>query len=74
MKINVTYTAKWKLKGYNNYYWTDCKKLINMATGREIKKTLHGLTAGYWISKKFIKLSELANLVELIPKEESMPF
>lgn len=74
MYINVTYKAKWRLKNDHKYYWTECKKLINVNTGKEIKKTLHGLTAGYWISRKFIKLDDLINLrlVELIPKEKHL--
>lgn len=69
MKINITYVAKWRLKKHHNYVWTECKKLVNTYTGREIKKTLNGLTAGYWINRKFVKLSDMASMVELIPKE-----
>lgn len=73
--LTVTYKAKWRLKGHPNYYWTECKKLININSGREIKKTLHGLTPGYWISRKFVKIQDLLDfkLVELIPKEK-LPF
>ena len=75
MYLSVTYQAKWRLKGHPQYFWTSCKKLINIKRGTEIKKTLHGLTPGYWISKKFIKLEDLIalKLVELIP-EEKLPF
>ena len=74
MNIVVTYFAKWQLKIDTRYKWSVCKKLINTSTGKEIKRTLHGLTAGYWIGKKFIKLSEMSKLVELIPKEVYCPF
>jgi hypothetical protein len=74
MKITVTYTAKWRLKDSHNYKWTECKKLINTNTGLEIQKTLHGLTPGYWIGKKFIKLADMAIMVELIPTNEFCPF
>lgn len=67
MQISITYILKWRLKEYPNYVWTDCKKLINLNTGREIKKTLNGLTAGYWINRKFIKLTDMSSIVELIP-------
>ena len=75
MYLSVIYKAKWRLINNPNYYWTECKKLVNISRGREIKKTLHGLTPGYWISKKFIKLEDLIELklVELIPKEK-LPF
>lgn len=68
MNIQITYKIKGCLKEYPNYVWTECKKLININTGREIKKTLNGLTAGYWINRKFIKLSDMSSMVELIPQ------
>ena len=74
MNIVITYKAKWRLKKYPNYAWTECKKLVNMNNNREIKKTLNGLTPGYWISRKFIKLNELATMIELIPEiDYSLP-
>lgn len=74
MILQINVKAKWQLKGKENYVWTDDKRLYNLRTGRFIKKTLKGLTAGYWISKTFIKLSELKSKVELIPKQEKLPF
>ncbi len=69
MQITVVYVAKWRLKSNHDYVWTECKKLINKKTGKEIKRTLKGLTAGYWIGKSFIKLEDLRSEVELIPTE-----
>lgn len=69
MQITVIYVAKWRLKNNHDYVWTTCKKLINRKTCREIKKTIKGLTAGYWIGKTFIKLDDLRNQIELIPTE-----
>ncbi len=73
MQISVYYTAKWRLKDKPNYVWTENKRLINLNTGREIKKTLKGLTPGYWIGSKFLTLTNLKNKIELIPKE-TLPF
>lgn len=73
MNINVTYKAKWRLKTNHRYVWTSCKKLINITTGSEIKKTLHGLTPGYWIGREFIKLDDMGTMVEKI-LEEKLPF
>jgi ribulose bisphosphate carboxylase small subunit len=75
MKITVTYTAKWQLKTAPWYKWTECCKLINTKTGKEISKTIKGSQAGYYISRKFIKLDDLRNgkLVELII-ESDCPF
>ena len=73
MQITVTYMAKWRLKTNHDYVWTTCKKLVNIRTGREIKKTIKGLTAGYWIGKRFIKLDTLKSGIELI-EDEHCPF
>jgi len=74
MNIKVSYIAKWQLKNMPQYKWTECKKLINTRTGNEIKRTLKGMTAGYWVGKDFIKLDELKKRIELIPKKEYCPF
>lgn len=66
MIIEVIYRVKWRLKDKPHYMWTECKKLINGKTGREIKRTIKGAQAGYWIGKEFIKLNDLKNRIELI--------
>lgn len=71
MNIQVTYKAKWMLKDNPKYVWTEYKKLINTKTGFEIKKTIKGGQAGYYIDRKFIPLKNLE--VELI-KENNCPF
>ena len=70
MKIQVTYTAKWQLKKATWYKWTDCKKLINCRTGKEIMKTMKGSQAGYYINREFVKLSDLRGMIELIPAND----
>jgi hypothetical protein len=49
MVITVNYLAKWQLKSNPKYKWTTCRKLINCQTGNEIKKTIKGASAGYYI-------------------------
>ena len=73
MQIKVNYVVKWRLKTNHNYVWTTCKRLINLKTGREIRRTIKGLTAGYWVGKNFIKFDILRTQIELIPKEK-LPF
>ena len=73
MNIEVTYIVKWQIKDNPNYVWTSCKKLINSKTGKEVKRTIKGLQAGYWIDRKFVKLSELKSKIELI-NQEKLPF
>ena len=72
--ITVEYKLKWRIKGNENYCWSVCRKLFNVNRGNEIKKTLKGLTPGYWIGKEFISLAEMKNKIELIPKKEYCPF
>jgi hypothetical protein len=74
MNVSISYKAKWRLKDKPNYVWTSCKKLVNTNTGREIKRTIKGLKAGYWIGDNFIELDELRGRLELIPKKEFLPF
>lgn len=68
MRIQVSYNAKWQLKNKPQYKWTECKRLFNTNTNREIKKTLKGMIVGYWIGKEFISLNKLKDQIELIPK------
>ena len=74
MIFTVNIKAKWQLKGKENYVWAEDKRLYNLRTGRMIKKTLKGLTPGYWIGKDFISLAEMKTRIELIPKRAKSPF
>ncbi len=72
-RVTANYSAKWQIIDRPNYKWTVCKKLINTCTGREIKKTLKGMTPGYWIGRDFVPLSKMKDMVEVI-KHEKLPF
>jgi hypothetical protein len=72
--ITVTYKLKWRIKSKPQYCWTVCKKLFNVSRGNQIKKTIKGSTPGYWIAGDFIPLSEMENMVELIPKKDDCQF
>ena len=74
MVITVNLRAKWRLKTNINYVWTEDKRLYNLRSGRFLKKTLHGLTPGYWIGKTFLSLDKLRGSIELIPKADPLPF
>ena len=73
MIIQVAYIAKWQLKTDSKYKWTECKKLINCKTGKEVTKTMKGNKAGYYINRIFTPLSEIKNIIELI-KFTECPF
>ncbi len=74
MKIQVTYTAKWQIKNATWYKFTDCKKLVNCKTEKEVTKTMKGTKAGYYIDREFVSLLDLRSRIELIPKKEICPF
>lgn len=58
-RISINYALKWQYSKLPNYQWTSCGKLINIKTGRLIKKTVHGSVAGYYIASKFVPLHQL---------------
>lgn len=72
--ITVTYKVKWVIRGNEKYVFTSCGKLFNINNNREIKKTVKGLTPGYWIGRDFVALDKLRSLLQLIPKKENAPF
>lgn len=55
------------------YKWTTCKKLINTRSGKEVKKTIKGTKAGYYIDRVFVSLAELRFNIEKI-KQKKLPF
>ena len=75
MRYTVSYVVelRWQIKDKPHYKWSTCKRLYNLKTGREIKKTMKGRSVGYWIGKKFISISKMKNNVELI-KNDTCPF
>ena len=72
-QLVINLNMKWQIKNKPHYKWSECKRLINTQTGRQIKKTINGGSIGYWIGEKFITLSKLKSQLELIPKEK-LPF
>lgn len=76
MYIDVKLKAKWRLKTNHNYVWTVEKMLVNTDRNTIIRKTTLGNStkAGYRIKGNFIKCEDLRSLIELIPKENDLPF
>lgn len=76
MWIDLKVKAKWRLIDDHDYVWTECRKMVNVKKGVEIKKTRLGnsIKPGYHIKGNFIKCEDLKNRIELIPKEDWTPF
>jgi hypothetical protein len=76
LTITVEYKLKWRIKDNPKYCWSICGKLFNLNRGNEIKKTLKGLTPGYYIGKIFVPLCEMKKRIEIIPrdKKSDLPF
>lgn len=69
--ISINYDLKWRYKNAHHYQWTTCGKLINIQTGRKLKKTINGRSVGYWIKGKFLTLTKLRKELEIIPESET---
>jgi len=74
--LSNNYHLKWRFKKYPHICISDDKKrtVLNIKTGRILKQTVCSYSVGYWINRKFITLSKINNVVELIPKDEYCPF
>ena len=72
--INVSYTLKWQHKDHNHYQWSECGRLFNTMTGRELKKVYKSGSVGYCIKGKFTKLDDLKKQIELIKPKINVPF
>lgn len=70
--ISINYQLKWRISN-TDYCITSCLKVVNVKTNRVKIKTINNGVVGYWIGRKFVKLSDINNMVELI-KKEKCPF
>jgi hypothetical protein len=74
MIVNVQYKVFWQFKNATHFKVTRCKKIINCKKNTIVKQSLRGGSYGYWINKAFIKRKDLNSYLELIPKNEILPF
>jgi hypothetical protein len=63
ISIEYSLKIKWKIKGFDNYVFTENKKLFNLQTGREIRQILNGGSYGYCLKGRFYTLNKLKLLV-----------
>ena len=57
--LSVTYAYTYEISFAPEYKFTDCKKCINVKTGRELKKRYVSRCIGYSIRGKFYSLTKL---------------
>lgn len=74
MKVVVYFDVKWQFKEHNHYKVSPCKKIINCKTNRIIKGTKNGGSVGFFIASKFYKKSDINKHIEIIPKQQNLPF
>ncbi len=71
--ISINYDLKWQYAKLPHYKWTTCGKLINVQTGRRLKKTMNGRSIGYWVPGNFVTLNNQRADLERIP-QKTCPF
>ncbi|MFD1292643.1 hypothetical protein ACFQ5N_02235 [Lutibacter holmesii] len=57
---------KWKIQGFDDYYFTDDKKLFNKRTNRFSKKRVKTYSVGYTLNGVFYTLNKMKALTTLI--------
>jgi len=62
--IQINIIPKWKIKGFEDYFFCTEKKLYNAKRLKELKPKLKGYTVGYNLNGKFISRYKLRSLIE----------
>ena len=62
------FIPKWKIEGYDNYYFTVDKVLFNSGTNRASKQVVRNCSRGYNLNGKFITLKNLKPLISKVKK------
>lgn len=70
VRISNSYSVEWCIKNHPKYGITKNGIVVNVATGKILKRTLNGYTIGYYIQGKFHSLSKLRTMIEKIPADE----
>lgn len=70
VRISSSYHVEWVIKNHPKYGITKNGIVVNLATGKILKRTLKGYTKGYYIQGNFYSLSKLRTMLEKIPDAE----
>jgi hypothetical protein len=73
ISITKVIEIRYLISGCEHYGFGNDKKLYNLKTGHEIKRTLNARSVGYWIGKKFYSLNKLKHLLKR-PEKFNSPF
>ena len=73
MIIEIKYNCKYRLRDFPNYVFCG-KRLFNSKTSREITQVNNNGSLGFNIQGKFRSLNYLKSQIEMIPKNEFIPF
>lgn len=65
---SFVYISKWKITGFDDYYFTTNKRLFNSKTNRFSKKVVRNYSIGYNLNGKFYTLKRLKPLINKIDK------
>ena len=74
MILSKTYKEKWRIKFAPWYKISECGKAFNTRTSRQLKEVYKNGMHGYCIQGKFWSKKRLRKEIELIPKNEPLPF
>ena len=70
VRISISYSVEWCIKNHPKYGITKNGIVVNLATGKILKRTLKGYTIGYYIKGRFQSISKLRGMLEKIPADE----
>lgn len=70
IRISKSYHVEWVIKDHYNYGVTKNGIVINITTGKILKRTLKYYTIGYYIHGKFYSLSKMRTMLEKIQAVE----
>ena len=65
---SLVYPPKWKIEGFDHYYFTSDKKLFNTKTNRFSKQVVRNYSRGYNLDGKFYVLSKMKSITKLVGK------
>jgi hypothetical protein len=67
----LVHIPKWKIRGFDYYYFTFDKKLFNSRTNRFSKKVVRGYSVGFNLNGKFYTLDKMKSKTYLIAQENN---